>query len=480
MKSFRNPKYLERYEDVVFNLEQILQAPANGAHRTKTGHRFVADNTGEATPFDWYNARLSVDFKVNQLANGANIDADGDNIGIVNGSNSFIEKLSILANGRDVYSCNYANHVVNIKNLLEYNPAYVDSIGTNEFYYLDTTRHAERSKFTRRQVTHRRNAANGADEAGLMIDDVEANYNKGFALRKSLLGDSATVRCEIPLNRYSFFESLEDKLLPNTKIELNFEIEKDNNLIWRAGGNACRVILTRLQLFVPRLTFNSEGQKLYAENYLKPYKWTYLNEVLERSGNLQQQTGQFRITNGISKPRHVFVWIINTANNNAQEQNLFLYNTFSVSTDPRTLNRCYLQVGNGNEYPDIPFKPDTEPARVFREVMGYVFANNDFQGGTLLNRTNFKNLFPFVYFDLTKQKIDLKDGVTKLAFHYELSGATATEYNCWFSHDVTKIQTKKLSILLRFYFHDALEQLKTNFHTNFRFKRVLGFVIEDA
>ena len=46
------------------------------------------------------------------------------------------------------------------------------------------------------------------------------------------------------------------------------------------------------------------------------------------------------------------------------------------------------------------------------------------------------------------------------------------------SHGVTKIQTKKLSILPRFYFHDALEQLKTSFHPNFRFKRVLGFVIE--
>ena len=50
--------------------------------------------------------------------------------------------------------------------------------------------------------------------------------------------------------------------------------------------------------------------------------------------------------------------------------------------------------------------------------------------------------------------------------------------DCWFSHDVTKIQTKKLSILPRVFFHDALEQLKTNFHTNFRFKRVLGFAIE--
>ena len=44
MRSFRNPKYLDRYEDVVFDLEQTLDAaPANAAHQTKTGLRFVAD-----------------------------------------------------------------------------------------------------------------------------------------------------------------------------------------------------------------------------------------------------------------------------------------------------------------------------------------------------------------------------------------------------------------------------------------------------
>ena len=63
--------------------------------------------------------------------------------------------------------------------------------------------------------------------------------------------------------------------------------------------------------------------------------------------------------------------------------------------------------------------------------MGYVDANNDFQGGTLLNRSNFESLFPFVYFDLTKQKLDIKDGVTKLAFHYELSANTNADYNIY-------------------------------------------------
>ena len=36
-------------------------------------------------------------------------------------------------------------------------------------------------------------------------------------------------------DRYSFFEALEDKLLPNTKIELNFEMESDANLIFQAA-----------------------------------------------------------------------------------------------------------------------------------------------------------------------------------------------------------------------------------------------------
>ena len=157
--------------------------------------------------------------------------------------------------------------MVNIKNLLEYNPSYVDSIATNEFYYLDTSRNADRVKYSTRNVQHVRNAGDTAEERANLVDGDSNTYNKGFALRKALLGASATVRCEIPLNRYSFFETLEDKLLPNTKIELNIELESDNNLIWRTGGADCRVTLTRLQLFVPRLTFNSEGQKL----------WTYLN-----------------------------------------------------------------------------------------------------------------------------------------------------------------------------------------------------------
>ena len=79
-------------------------------------------------------------------------------------------------------------------------------------------------------------------------------------------------------------------------------------------------------------------------------------------------------------------------------------------------------------------------------------------------------------------KVNARDKTNNVKPKANLSTKTCRTFTnyCWFSHDVTKIHTKKLSFLPRFYFHDALEQLKTNFHTNFRLKRVLGFVIEYA
>ena len=164
------------------------------------------------------------------------------------------------------------------------------------------------------------------------------------------------------------------------------------------------------------------------ENYLKPYKWTYLKEVVETINPTNLKTGHFRVTNGIKKPRHVFVFFINNDSLNNQKQNPCLYDTFTLSSNDSTLRRCYLEVGNGNEYPDLHYTPTEDTSRVFRDVKKYVNENNDLQGGTLLNISNYKELFPFIYFDLTKQKMDIKDGVTKLAFRYELCAVTAINY----------------------------------------------------
>lgn len=407
MTNYRNSKFIERYEDVVFELETALNSNiANNAYQTKTNHRFVVDNSGETTPFDWYHARFNVDINLEKLADGADVAADDHN-GIVNSAYSLIKKMNVKMNGVDVYDCSEANQATNIKNLLEYSNGYSKSQGTNEFFYIDKNRHAEE-----------RTAAAQA-----------ATYNSGFAARKLLLNAGATVNAEIPINRYGFFESLHDELLSNSRIELKIDLESDANLVWQAADD-CRVVISKFQLIVPRIVFNADGKSLYISKYLDTRKWTYLRELVERGNSTRQQTGNFRISTAINKPRHVFVFIINDANNELQTANKFLYNTFSVANN-RALNSCHLEVGNGKEYPEVHYKPSETPSRVFRDVLKYVHANSEYSSDTLLNRANFNSIFPFIYFDLTKQPTDIKDGTTKLTFKYTLSAATNADYSVY-------------------------------------------------
>ena len=57
MKSFRDPKYVERYEDVVFDFVTALNTSvASNSNQKKDGYRFVVDNSGEVKPFNWYNS----------------------------------------------------------------------------------------------------------------------------------------------------------------------------------------------------------------------------------------------------------------------------------------------------------------------------------------------------------------------------------------------------------------------------------------
>ena len=219
MESFRNPDFVERYEDVVFDLETpIVTTIANNASQKKKDYKFVADNNGEVAPFDWYNARIIVDFKVQLLADGANITVDDHN-GIVNGSHSLINSLKVEVNGQKIYDCDNCNRAVNIKNLLDYTRQFSKDMGTNQLFFLDTNDKREERP-------------------------AQANYNKGFAQRKALLGTSSNVNVEIPLNRYFFFEGLDNELLPNMKIGLNFDLMI--NLIWQKGAN-CRGVVTKMQ-----------------------------------------------------------------------------------------------------------------------------------------------------------------------------------------------------------------------------------------
>ena len=69
----------------------------------------------------------------------------------------------------------------------------------------------------------------------LDTDNTSATTNTGYQARKVLMTDANVlkdVNVIIPLNRYSFFEELHERMLVPMQLEFNIELQNDNELIF--------------------------------------------------------------------------------------------------------------------------------------------------------------------------------------------------------------------------------------------------------
>ena len=141
--NFRKPEFVKRYEYTYYDLETPLNAiVANNARQVKDNYRFVVDNSSEANPIDWYNAYLEVDFQLMAFADGAGIPAganNGDQDATTTNGHTFIKEIQVECNGISVYTNTRANESSNALALLKYTKSYVDSIGKDQFFYVDTS-----------------------------------------------------------------------------------------------------------------------------------------------------------------------------------------------------------------------------------------------------------------------------------------------------------------------------------------------------
>ena len=417
--SFRSSQNCERYNYVSVNLENPIQLPANNSNQVKTGYKFTIDSTHDSSPMDWYNAYFSLNLKITEMDNtdyGA-----GDNASIINGGFGIIKQMTVKFDGVKVIDLDRTNHALNVKNLTDFSSSYSYEMGPSMFHYPDTAVGAVSQKYTTLALTG--NAQN--------IAPTDQNtYNEGFAKRKTLLSGGATNGIILPLNRFGYFQSFRDQICPNGKVSFEIRLENDNNVIFRDNAaGAGRYIITKFVLWIPKMVLSSSGEKLFFDKYLKPHTWTYLNERIE-AAPFSQQSGEFRISNSIRKPRHVFIWVLNTAKMEDQEQNMFVFNTYNIA-NARTITSARLELGNGVFYPDEVMDPTTNITEVFRELQQYNKGYNDYLTGPTINLKSFKDLYGILYFDLTKQKISLKEGDVKLELKFKLNDTPNAAFNVY-------------------------------------------------
>ena len=403
--NFRHPKFVKRYEYNYYDLETPLNAiVANNATQTKNNYRFEVDNSSEANPIDWYKAYLEVDFKLVTLADstvGIEVGADNNNkkCTTTNGQ-TFIKKIEVECNGITVYNNTRANESANVLSMLKYTKSYADTVGKDQFFFVDSS--------------------TGTTEPR----PAQALYNEGFGKRKLLTDAAAVNNISIPLNLYSYFAAFKNNLHPNLKTTILLTLENDNNIIFNAGA-AAKVIITKLRLWAPKIIFNEDGLKAYLADYLKPKTWIYQKEhhEIKQSGATNDA---FRISTGIRRPRHVFIWAVPTLAYNNQAANIFTLGLNKVGGD-QGFARAQMEINNSIYYPQLELS-STEESRLYRALMSYSSAYNDVLSGPVIDRTNFKNLFGLLYFDLRNQSEDIKDSVVALTFRYQLTGNPAGNY----------------------------------------------------
>ena len=386
--AFRSSEYLQRNELVRYQLDDVIRLPGNTQHQVKNGYKFTIND--RSSFYDWYNAYFEVQFKLQKLADGTAY-GGGDRIAVINGSHSLIKHLMIKSAGKIVYDTDNLHNVTFVKNLLEYSDDYSRSVAKNSLWYLDT-------------------------------NATTADTNLGFEARR-LVTQGGNVNVIIPLNRWSFFEELNDKMLVPMQLQFNIELNSDVELIHKLqAADAGRVVINRFILWVPRLTPRDSMYDKFVSSFLKETQWKYMREMYNVSAPTNT-SGFFQISSSIDNVKHIFIYLKKSYRDAEGERHTenspYTMNTFSLPGGA-SLNNCRLEYGNGVFYPETEYDSESK-VRIFNDVMAYAMRKNDYNTGTQLNTANYNSLYPLIYFDLTYQSEKVTRDPKQLIFRYRLS-----------------------------------------------------------
>ena len=396
--AFRTSENLQRYELIRFQLDDVIRIPANGQHQDKNGYKFTIND--RSSFYDWYNAYFEVQFQLQKIADGAAYaTADADRIAIINGAHSLIYQMMIKSAGKIVYDTNNLHKVTFVKNLLEYSDDYGRSVAKNSLWYLDTT-------------------------GTSVIAD-----NTGFGARHALCTDLKDVNVIIPLNRYSFFEELENRMLVPMQLQFSIQLQNDNELIYmNTGTDAGRVVVNRFLLWVPKLTPKDNLYDKFVNSFLIKNSWTYNREMYAVSAPTNG-SGFFQISSSVDNVKAIFVYLQRAKTNNAEE-NPYIFDTFKLNeaNANSSITTCRLEYGNGVFYPETEYDSESK-VRIFTDLMSYAMRKNDYNTGTQLNIANYNSLYPLIFFDLSYQTEKVTRDPKQLIFRYKLNVNATANFN---------------------------------------------------
>lgn len=213
-----------------------------------------------------------------------------------------------------------------------------------------------------------------------------ANTNTGFEARRFLTqaaandgtGGAKSINGTIPLNRYSFLEELENKMLPPMQLQIDLTLnDDDDELIHKAAAAAAgRVVVNRFYLWLQKMIPKDSLYSAFVSDFLKPTKWVYMRELYNQSASTRTVQNMFQINPAIDNVKHVFIYLQRTdgPNNEESERSPYIFDTFKLNAadNNSSLSNCLLVYGNNTFYPELEYDGDSK-IRIFNDLMTYAY-----------------------------------------------------------------------------------------------------------
>ena len=393
-----NSGLVERREDAPYQLQTpLVVPPAGNGLQSKTGYKFHVDSTNEfSTPLDWGGAYLAIDYVVKKKADGLNC-AAADNIAVAGDGYSLIRRIDFKWAGKPTTDKNdQSNEVINLSNKFTYSGDYLNEATVTGFY-----------------------PDSGAPDIAT---------NTAFAIRQKLVVEAATPSLILPLNRYPFIRAAVQRLYPTGKLDIDITLADDNAILFRDGAAADgKVFVTRMELYVPRLTITDMGREAFSEAMDAPQEWTYQQNTTYSSQNLQQSKGTYTIDNLQQRPRIVVVYAADIDVDSVETKNSYHYKTYSVGGDAQPTS-VHLTVASNERYPENSYNVASDKPRIYKDFLMMSHKFEDFNKGSFLSKELFEATSPAFVFDLRNQRSDLFKQSVKLELRYVLDKVPANAF----------------------------------------------------
>ena len=347
-----------------------------------------------------------------------------DEITLVNNAMMYMFRYIELEVGTEkVESIDNPGQTTSILGYLSYPDDFNSSSGMSLCWSKDTTDNANSQKYN----TSGAIAAGGAVPA--FTPQEIATYNEGFHKRKLFLNSSnprGLFSFCIPFSHIFGFSEY-GKYIYNTKMSLKFSRESDNIPIHRANAinRTGKIRLNKITWRIPEIQIAPED-RTHAINKIVsgkdiPVSYTrrtcYKKELV---ANVTSDLWRTSVTSGVDKPRWVIV-AFQTDRHTNQNQNPAVF-------DNVDLKEACLEL-NSEKYPKdsntIDFNRN-DIARWYnsldkfkKEYYGY----NSLIGGTQITPLSFKNMFPFLVFDVRRQSEQLRSGVADMTLKFKFGTA---------------------------------------------------------